>query len=138
MSTISNLERMKAQILERVKDCEERAMLESTRCRRCGRVWQRSLRQYEFQDIVNDLKLTFIKQRMIAVLITLTPGRRNEFIDCQEAKVRIAVLPILGVKTCRNTTLQLLERAYWLREFPCEWLSNATYSDYRLLCTTQD
>jgi len=32
MSVISNLERMKAQILGRVKDFEKRAMLESTRC----------------------------------------------------------------------------------------------------------
>jgi hypothetical protein len=36
---------------------------------------------------------------MLAVLIRLTPGRRNEFIDCQKAKVGIAVLPIMDVKT---------------------------------------
>jgi len=49
---------------------------------------------------------------MLAVLITLTPGHRNEFIDCQKAKVLIAVLPIMDVKTGWNSTLELLERAY--------------------------
>jgi hypothetical protein len=39
-----------------------------------------------FEDIVNDLKLTFILQRMLTVLITLTPGRQNEFIDSPKAK----------------------------------------------------
>jgi len=75
---------------------------------------------------------------MLAVLITLTPGRRNEFIDCQKAKVRIAVLPIIDVKTRWNSTLELLERAYRLREFTREWLQNPKYSEYRPLFTTQD
>jgi len=75
---------------------------------------------------------------MLAVLITLTPGRRNEFIDCQKAKVRIAVLPITDVKTRWNSTLELLERAYRLREFTLGWLKNPKYSDYRPLFTTQD
>jgi len=75
---------------------------------------------------------------MIAVLITLTPGRRNEFIDCQIAKVRIAVLPILDVKTHSHSTLELLERAYRVREFTREWLHNPKYCEYRLLFTTQD
>jgi len=75
---------------------------------------------------------------MLAVLITLTPGRRNEFIDCQNAKVRIAVLPIIDVKTQWNSTLELLERAYRLREFSREWLKNAKYSEYRSLYTTED
>jgi hypothetical protein len=57
---------------------------------------------------------------MLAVLITLTPGRRNEFIDCQKAKVRIAVLLIMDVKTRWNSTLELLERTYRLREFTRE------------------
>jgi len=61
---------------------------------------------------------------MLAVLITLTPGRRNEFIDCQKAKVRIAVLLIMDVKTRWNSTVELLERAYRLREFTREWLQN--------------
>jgi len=47
---------------------------------------------------------------MLAVLITLTPGRRNEFIDRQKAKVKIAVLPIMNVTTQWNSTLELLER----------------------------
>jgi hypothetical protein len=84
------------------------------------------------------LKLTFMKQRMLAVLLTLTPGRRNEFIDCQKAKVRIAVLPIVDVKTRWNSTLELLERAYRLPEFTPEWLQNPKYAEYRLLFTTQD
>jgi hypothetical protein len=51
---------------------------------------------------------------MLAVLITLTPSRGNQFIDCQKSKVRIAVLPIMDVKTGLNSTLELLERAYRL------------------------
>jgi hypothetical protein len=50
-----------------------------------------------FHDILKILKLTLILKRMLAVLITLTPGRRNEFIDCQIAKVHIVVLPIMDV-----------------------------------------
>jgi len=75
---------------------------------------------------------------MLAVLITLTPGRRNEFIDCQKVKVQIAELPIVDVKTGWNSTLQLLERVYRLREFTREWIKNPKYSDYRPLFTTQD
>jgi len=82
--------------------------------------------------------LTFIKQRMLAVLITLTPGRQNEFIDCQKAKGHIAVLPIMDVKTRWNSTLELLERAYCLREFTCEWLQKPKYTEYRPLFTTHD
>jgi len=75
---------------------------------------------------------------MLAVLITLTPGCRNEFIDCQKAKVRLAVLPIMDVKTLWNSTVELLERAYRLREFPREWLQHPKDSQYRPLFTTQD
>jgi len=75
---------------------------------------------------------------MLAVLITLTPGCQNEFIDCQNAKVRIAVLPIMDVKTRWNSTLELLERAYRLREFTRKWLQNPKYSEYWPLFTTQD
>jgi len=46
---------------------------------------------------------------MVAVLITLTPGRRDEFIDCQKAKVQIAVQPIMDVITWWNWTQALLE-----------------------------
>jgi hypothetical protein len=45
---------------------------------------------------------------MIAGLITLTPGGRNEFIDCQKANVRIVVNLVMDVKTCWNSTLELL------------------------------
>jgi len=75
---------------------------------------------------------------MLAVLIPLTPGRRDEFIDCQKAKVCIAVLPIMDVKTRWNSTLELLKRAYNLREFTREWVQNPQYSEYRPLFTTQD
>jgi hypothetical protein len=75
---------------------------------------------------------------MLAVLIMLTPGRRNEFIDCQKAKVPIAVLPIMDVKTHWNSSLELLERAYRLWEFTQEWLQNPKYREYRPLFTTQD
>ena len=75
---------------------------------------------------------------MLAVLIMLTPGRRNEFIHYQTAKVRIAVLPIMDVKTSWNSTLELLECAYRLREFTQEWLQNPKYAEYRPLFTTQD
>jgi hypothetical protein len=84
------------------------------------------------------LKLTFIKQRMLAELITLTPGRRNEFIDCQKAKVRIVVLPIIDVNTPWNSTLELLERAYRLREFTREWFQTPKFRGYWPLFTTQD
>jgi hypothetical protein len=52
---------------------------------------------------------------MLGVLITLTRGQQNEYIDCQKAKVRIAVLPMMDVKTHLNSTLELLKRAYQLR-----------------------
>jgi len=74
---------------------------------------------------------------MLAVLSTLTPGRRNEFIDCQKDKVRIAVLPIMDVRIRWNSTLELVERAYCLREFTSQWLQNPNYSEYRPLFTTQ-
>jgi len=75
---------------------------------------------------------------MLAVLITLTPGCQNELIDCQKAKVHIALLPIMDVKTHWNSTLELLKGAYRLREFTQEWLQNRKYSDYWPLFTTQD
>jgi uncharacterized membrane protein YpjA len=69
---------------------------------------------------------------MLAVLITLTPGRRNMFIDCQNAKVFITVLLIMDVKTRWNSTLELLERA-------CRNVfQSPTYAKYRPLFTTQD
>jgi len=51
---------------------------------------------------------------MLAVLIMLTPGRQNKFIDCQKAKIRIVVLPIMDLKTRWKSTSELLERAYHL------------------------
>jgi len=73
---------------------------------------------------------------MLAVLITLTPGRQNKFIDCQQAKVRITVLSIMDVKIQWNSTVELLERAYRPGEFTREWLNQPKYSDYRSLHTT--
>jgi len=75
---------------------------------------------------------------MFAVLITLTAGHRNEFIDCQNGKIRIAVRPIMDVKTRWNSTLELLERGNRLREFTREWLNNPKYAEYRPLFTTHD
>jgi hypothetical protein len=75
---------------------------------------------------------------MLAVLITLTPGRPNEFIFCQKAKLHIAVLPIMDVKTHLNSTMQLLKRAYCLPEFTLQWLQTQKYSESRPLFTTQD
>jgi len=87
---------------------------------------------------MNVLKQTFILQRMLDVLITLTPGRRTEVSDCQKAKVRMAVLPSMDVKKHWNSTLEFVEHAYWLREFTWEWLNNPKYSEYRPLFKTQD
>jgi len=75
---------------------------------------------------------------MVGVLITLTPGCQNEFIDGQKAKVHIAKLPIMDVKTHWNSTLELLEHAYRVWEFTREWLPNPKYTDYRPLFTTQE
>jgi len=44
----------------------------------------------------------------------------------------------MDVKTRWNSTLELLERTYRLREFTREWLKNPKYSDYQPLFTTQD
>jgi len=75
---------------------------------------------------------------MPAVLITLTPGRRNESIDCHKAKVRIAVQPIIDMITLWNSTLDRLERAYRLQEFTRAWLQHPKYTDSQPLFTTQD
>jgi len=82
--------------------------------------------------------MAIITQRTLAVVITLTPSHRNKFIDCQKAKVQIAVLPIMVVKTRWNSTLELLKQPYRLREYTREWLKNPKYSDYGPLFTTQD
>jgi hypothetical protein len=66
---------------------------------------------------------------MLAGVVTLTPSRRNECIDCQNATVWIAVLPIMDVKTLWHSTLELLERAYRLSELTPERLKNPEYSD---------
>jgi len=75
---------------------------------------------------------------MLDVLITLSPGHRNKFIDCQKANVRITVLAIMDVKTLWNSPLEFFERAYRLPELTCEWLQNPKYAEYRPLFTTQD
>jgi len=75
---------------------------------------------------------------MLAVLITLTPGRRNEFNHCQKATVCIAVLPIMNTATHSNSTLELLEPANLLSEFTYQWLQNPKYTEYRPLFTTRD
>jgi hypothetical protein len=40
------------------------------------------IEKYVLQDTLKLLKQTFLKQRMLVVLIMLTPGCRKEFIDC--------------------------------------------------------
>jgi len=75
---------------------------------------------------------------MLAVLITLTPGCQNEYIDSQKGKVRISVLPIMVVIRGGNSTLELLERVSWLREFPRKSLQNPKCSDYRPPSTIQN
>ena len=75
---------------------------------------------------------------MLPVLFTLTPGRRNEFIDWQKVKVRIAVLPIVDVKTLWNSTLKLLKHANRWREFTSKWHQNPKYAEYQPLFTTLD
>jgi hypothetical protein len=60
MCVIINLESIKAQTMGRAKDFEKRGTLASTMYRLCARVWQRLSRKYVFQNIANDLKLTFI------------------------------------------------------------------------------
>lgn len=67
---------------------------------------------------------------MLAVLNTLTPGCQNEFTDFHKAEVRIAVVRIMAVKTWWNSTMKLLQRVHWLREFTCEWLENPKYGAY--------
>jgi len=84
------------------------------------------------------LKLTFIQLRMLAVLIRQTTGPGNEFNICEKAKVRIAVLPIIDMKTHWNSTLKLLEHAYRLQKFTRKWLNNPKYNLYWPLFTTQD
>ena len=75
---------------------------------------------------------------MLSVLVTLTPGPRNEFSECQKTKVRIAVFPSMDVETLWISTLELLERTYHVREFTREWLQYPLYAQYWPLFTTQD
>jgi hypothetical protein len=43
----------------------------------------------------------------------------------------------MDVKTCWNSTLEMLERSYWLQDFTREWLWNSKYGEIRPLITTQ-
>jgi hypothetical protein len=45
---------------------------------------------------------------------------------------------MMDVKRRWNSPLELLERAFRLREFTCEWLQNPKYTQYWPLFTTQD
>jgi len=74
---------------------------------------------------------------MLLVLIALTLGRRNEFIDSEKAKVLITVHPIIDMKTHLNSTLEMLERAYRVQEVTQQWRQNPKYSDYWPLFSTQ-
>jgi len=71
-------------------------------------------------------------------MITLQPDHQKLSIDCQKAKVCIALLPIIDVMTHWNLTLELLEQTYRLREFTREWLHNPKYREYWSLFATPD
>ena len=75
---------------------------------------------------------------MLAVLITLKPGRWHKSIDCQKANVEIAVLPVMDVKSWWNSTLELLEQDYRVRGFTLEWLKHRKYTVQQPLFTIQD
>jgi len=59
-------------------------------------------------------------------LITLTAGRQNELIDCEEGHIHLAALRIIDVKTRWILTQELLELAYQLLEFTKKWFKNST------------
>jgi hypothetical protein len=67
---------------------------------------------------------------MVAVLNTLAPSDRIEFIDCPKTIVRITVIPFMPMKIHWNCTLELLEPANQLREFSFELIQNLKYSEY--------
>jgi hypothetical protein len=138
VSAIRYLERINAQTSSRVKHIEQSVMLESMMCRPCNQVLKRQLKNNILYDISKVLKLNFIYQRMFAISITLTRGSQNEFIEYQKAKVRIAVLPIIDVKTLWNSPWELLEQAYLLQEFTPEWLHNPTYTESQPLYSTDN
>jgi hypothetical protein len=71
-------------------------------------------------------------------LITLQPGRRNEFVDWQIAKVCITVLAVMDVKIQLNLTLELLEQANQSSEFTSEWLMYPKHNYYWPFFTKQD
>jgi len=72
------------------------------------------------------------------MLITLTSGRRNVFIDWQTANVHIAVLPPMDVKRHWYWTQELLEQASRLWESTRVCLQYPYYSQYWQLFPTQD
>jgi hypothetical protein len=75
---------------------------------------------------------------MLGVLIMLTPGCRKEFINCQKAKERFTVLPVMDVNPWWLSNLKLLERANRSPEFTHEWLKCRKYSTYHPLDKTQN
>jgi len=62
----------------------------------------------------------------------------KKFIHWQTAKIHIAVLPIMDVKTRWKLTVELLKQDYRLWEFTRESLQNPKFSEYRPLFTTQN
>jgi hypothetical protein len=70
---------------------------------------------------------------MLGEVITLTAGRQNEFIWCQEAHIQLAAKPIMDVKTGWILTKELLELAFRLPEFAHKWLQNSALQ--KLLAT---
>jgi hypothetical protein len=70
------------------------------------------LRKYVLHDILKLLKLTVVKERIVAELIMLTPGYQNEFIGCQTAYAGIAVQQMIGEMLYGNSKIELLKQVY--------------------------
>jgi len=75
---------------------------------------------------------------MLAVLIMLTTGCQNEFIECQKAHVCIVEVLIIQAKCRQYLTVELPARAFRSQEFGPERLQNPIYSECRPLSTTQN
>jgi hypothetical protein len=64
--------------------------------------------------------------------------RYDDYIELQKGKELIACTLTLDVKTRWNSTLEMLERAYRLRDYTAHWLKNPKYEEFRPLFTTDE
>jgi hypothetical protein len=136
--TASNFEKMKVQILRTVKDFEMRTMLQSTSCRPWDQVYQRFLRQYLFQRVLERPGTEFqIAVNGCDINSADTKLSKRVYL-LSKCPIHITVLPIMNLKIERNLRPQWLEQAYRLWEFTIKWLNIPNYHDYRLLFTIQD